>query len=223
MPTNPYPRLAAKAWATLRNRAGSSPTTKFTPEMVAALMNLSSAKNARDNVTWPMQQLGLIDEDGSLTKRGHKWRVNSSVTDACQEILEEVYPDDLSGLVDDEGNPNRKMVSDWFQRKGYGKSNANRMAVTYVTVASTVNSEPHDGIPGTVSKPPKTQPKGNSQEPPDDYESLAAKQRESAPPPVTSNGGPTVHIDIQIHIPVDATPEQIDQIFSSMARHLYTT
>ena len=39
--------------------------------------------------------------------------------------------------------------------------------------------------------------------------------------PAKSNGGPTVHLDIQIHIPADATPDQIDQIFSSMARHLY--
>ncbi|MBI4200389.1 MAG: DUF5343 domain-containing protein [Chloroflexi bacterium] len=32
---------------------------------------------------------------------------------------------------------------------------------------------------------------------------------------------PTVHIDIQIHIDSSASPEQIDQIFASMARHLY--
>ena len=32
---------------------------------------------------------------------------------------------------------------------------------------------------------------------------------------------PSVHIDIQIHIDSSASPEQIDQIFASMARHLY--
>ena len=32
---------------------------------------------------------------------------------------------------------------------------------------------------------------------------------------------PAVHIDIQIHIDSSATSEQIDQIFASMARHLY--
>jgi hypothetical protein len=38
-----------------------------------------------------------------------------------------------------------------------------------------------------------------------------------------ANGLPTpsVHIDVQIHIDASASPEQIDQIFSSMARHLY--
>ena len=32
---------------------------------------------------------------------------------------------------------------------------------------------------------------------------------------------PSVHINIQIHIDPNSTPEQIDQIFGSMARHLY--
>lgn len=33
--------------------------------------------------------------------------------------------------------------------------------------------------------------------------------------------GPEVHIDIQVHISADMSPEQIDTIFSSMAKHLY--
>ena len=34
-------------------------------------------------------------------------------------------------------------------------------------------------------------------------------------------GHPSVHIDFQIHISPEASPEQIDQIFASMRRHLY--
>lgn len=43
-------------------------------------------------------------------------------------------------------------------------------------------------------------------------------------PPAQSHSSarvPTVHIDIQIHIAADAKLEQIDQIFASMAKHLY--
>lgn len=32
---------------------------------------------------------------------------------------------------------------------------------------------------------------------------------------------PSIHIDLQIHVSPEATPEQIDQIFKSMAKHLY--
>jgi hypothetical protein len=36
-----------------------------------------------------------------------------------------------------------------------------------------------------------------------------------------ANNSPSVHIDIQIHISPEASGDQIDQIFKSMAKHLY--
>ena len=36
-----------------------------------------------------------------------------------------------------------------------------------------------------------------------------------------SQAAPSVHIDIQVHIAPESSPEQIDQIFKSMAKHLY--
>lgn len=37
----------------------------------------------------------------------------------------------------------------------------------------------------------------------------------------SSGSGPSLHIDLQIHISPDASTEQIDQIFASMSKHLY--
>lgn len=37
----------------------------------------------------------------------------------------------------------------------------------------------------------------------------------------SANHSPSVHIDIQIHISPEASADQIDQIFKSMAKHLY--
>lgn len=39
--------------------------------------------------------------------------------------------------------------------------------------------------------------------------------------PAQHTGLPGLHIDVQIHIAPEASPEQIDQIFASMAKHLY--
>lgn len=36
-----------------------------------------------------------------------------------------------------------------------------------------------------------------------------------------TGSGPALHIDMQIHISADSNAEQIDQIFASMAKHLY--
>lgn len=44
---------------------------------------------------------------------------------------------------------------------------------------------------------------------------------EEQPPKQNPRATPNLHIDVQVHISADATAEQIDQIFASMAKHLY--
>ncbi|MDE0603894.1 MAG: hypothetical protein OXI18_05760 [bacterium] len=223
MATNAYPKIGVKTWATLRARAATAPSTKFTPETVAALMEMGNPKSARDNTVSPMRRLGLIDEDGALTDRGNKWRVDSSFGDACQEILDEFYPDELGSLTNEDGSPDADKVKNWFGHKGFGNSNARKMAATYVMVASKRLPEP----PAAGSDKPKkkastkTDDSGKPSQAKKAEVPLEKEAQESSAATVSPNGGPTVHLDIQIHIPADATPGQIDQIFSSMARHLY--
>lgn len=47
------------------------------------------------------------------------------------------------------------------------------------------------------------------------------REASSGNAPINSPNGPSVHIDIQVHIAPESTPEQIDQIFKSMGKHLY--
>lgn len=51
-------------------------------------------------------------------------------------------------------------------------------------------------------------------------EDIVSKPKET-PVQTERPSQPSVHIDFQIHISPEATPEQIDQIFDSMRRHLY--
>lgn len=52
--------------------------------------------------------------------------------------------------------------------------------------------------------------------------SSGARQGEvTGAPKANAALGPSVHIDIQVHISPESTPEQIDQIFKSMSKHLY--
>ncbi len=223
MAASAYPKIGAKAWATLRDKAVDAPTTKFTPDLVASLMGMASPDSALGNTVRPMRRLGLIDEDGALTDRGKKWRVDESFGDACQEILDEIYPDVLGALTADDGSPDSAKIKTWFAHQGFGQVNARQMAATYVMVAGkrlpeTVGADSGNAKP-TASpsrKAPRTPSKQKVAEKPQDPET-----HEPPSPPAKSDSGPTVHLDIQIHIPADATPAQIDQIFSSMAKHLY--
>ena len=58
MATNGYPKIPLKAWRTLRSKAASAPSTKFTPSVVAALMGMASPESAANNTVAPMRRLG---------------------------------------------------------------------------------------------------------------------------------------------------------------------
>ncbi len=222
MASTGYPKVTLKAWRDLRSRAADAPSTKFTPSTVAALMGMANPKSALNNTVSPVRRLGLIDDDGALTARGNKWRIDASYAAACDEILAEVYPSELSALVDGTGAPDQQLVKTWFDHKGFGASNSRQMAATYVMIATKQVPEvaPTQARNATTRKP--SAGKVDSAAP--RVSASDGTQAHATPewPTPTSGVGPNVHLDIQIHIPADASADQIDQIFASMARHLYT-
>ena len=221
-----YPKMPSTAWGTLRARASSAPSTKFIPSTVAALLGMASPASAKTNIVNSFRRMGLIDDDGALTDRGNKWRVDASYSDACQEIVDEVYPADLAALTTAEGAPDRVKIGTWFQHKGYGGSNAAQMAATYVMIAEkelpdVSASESNKGSAKPRASRPKTAKSAVAA-----VASNAGHEQQVVTPapavqPTQADSGPIIHLDIQIHIPADASPEQIDQIFASMAKHLY--
>ncbi|GAA4902754.1 hypothetical protein GCM10023223_18850 [Stackebrandtia albiflava] len=224
MATVGYPKISSKAWRALRARASSAPTTKYTPANVAAMLGMASPDSARDNTVSPMKRLGLIDEDGTLTDRGNKWRVDLTYPDACGEILADVYPSDLATLVDHEGKPDQQQVQTWLEHKGFGGSNARQMAATYVMIAGKIIPEPFVGDQrsnGKQTKRAEAATKVAKKALPKVEVEPALRQSVIEGKPEVGSGRPNLHLDIQIHIPADATTGQIDQIFASMAKHLY--
>ena len=225
MPIGALPKVGAKPWFVLRSKAGSAPSTRFTPGLVAAALDMGSATSARSNVLRPMRALGIFDEEGNLTPLGNKWRNESTYAEACQEILDKVYPPDLAALTDADGNPSVTQVRTWLVNNGFGESNARQMAATYVMIASKELAEAPGPSEGKRKAPTPVKSVAPAKE-------KAARQKQSStnlePPKeqveqrtLPPSNAPGIHLDIQIHVPADASAEQIDAIFRSMAKHIY--
>ncbi len=169
-----------------------------------------------------MRRLGVIDQDGGLTSRGNKWRGDASYGEACQEILDEVYPPELTSFTDAGGTTDRSKVTTWFQHQGLGLSNARQIAATYAMIADKKLPEAVQPDTAKTRRPTsakKAQPKVVKQGP---GESTVVERADPPKPPENPPAtGASIHLDIQIHIPADASADQIDRIFASMAKHLY--
>jgi Family of unknown function (DUF5343) len=227
-----YPYLPDRNWWALRRRFQQTPPRgEVDASYLASVLGIGEA--AAGNLIAPLRAVGLVDDSGRPTDRAMAWRDDDGYRQATEEMLESVYPQGLRDAAPPP-DPDRDTVIRWFLRDtGTGQSAAERMARFYILLAAgdpsgaeQVASERtarqvQSGSPGRQGRHPRAR--------------RASTTDGAAAPLVASAGGdrasslavprqphqPSIHIDIQVHIDPAATSDQIDQIFASMARHLY--
>ncbi|MGH7484872.1 MAG: hypothetical protein ACREMY_04585, partial [bacterium] len=128
--------------------------------------------------------------------------------------------------MNSDGSVDTNAVKNWFGHQGLGTSNAGGMASTFIMIAK--KELPERG--GDDSKRTSAERKGTKRKAPepkevsasvDDSVESGVDSRSGAREDISSRRGADIHLDIQIHIPANASAEQIDQIFASMSKHLY--
>lgn len=210
-----YPRLPAKNWWTLRDRFKQTMPARVDADYLQSVMGLSSTASA-GNLMGPLRTLGLIDEKGVPTERALDWRHDESYKDVCDAIVAEVYPDALRSAFPDPSANNPGAVN-WFARNtGAGQGAATGMAALYMLLLSGDLAARSNGQAAVTVKPVK---KTSTTVRPQVAKPPAKQTDQHAAPP--RREVPSVNVNVQIHISSDANADQIDQIFKSMAEHLY--
>lgn len=219
---NGYPMISEKNWWTIRDKFKSSLPATVSANYIKTLLTLSSEDSAKSNVIIPMKRLGLIDENGKPTQLANDWRLDDKYKTSCEVIIKNVYPQELLDLFPDE-NIDRNSVNGWFMGHGVGSGAAGKMTALFTLLKS---GEIKDIQPQKSSNGKKSINKPKSSVIPkvveDDYASKEDVERTPASKGKENTGNrPNLHIDLQIHISPDSTPEQIETIFASMAKHFY--
>jgi hypothetical protein len=207
-----YPVIPEKHWWTLRERFQQSIPTAVTPSFLAATLGMLE-RSAKANIIPSLVMMGIIDQDGKPEERATRWRDDLEYPEVCREIRSELYPQELLDAVPGP-SVDRPTVERWFAgRTGAGKTAVNRFAKVYEILTTATLPEKRKGSSRPAKTSPRAKPRPKKSVP---DEPLAGEKE----PIVLSGVEPSIHIDIQIHISPDAKPDQIDQIFASMAKHL---
>ena len=209
-----YPMLPVNHWWTLREKFKQSIPGTVTANYLATVLNMKEV-SARANILPFIQQLGITDDEGKTLDRAREWRDDTMYPDVCATIAKEVYPSELLEAVPDPAN-NRAAAERWFSNKtGAGVAAVQRMTRLF-SVLIDANPENKPGSKSTGEKISSTShPKKKA---------AGAATKGETPQGKEQQGGddaPSVHINLQIHVSSDATPDQIDKIFESMATHIY--
>jgi len=212
-----FPTLGSGAWWGLRRRFRASMPSRVDLNYLQTVLDLK--EKAAKNLLPQLRTLGLVGEDGKPTDLANEWRTDEGYATACTTILEEMYPQGLRDAVPPSA-PDPSAASRWFMREaGVGEASAKMMARVYVLVTQAdPNGESSES--GRERRPRQTP----AVRAPAERKRASDSPQPPKPKDADDGGkgdGPSLHIDVQIHIPSDATPEQIDAIFASMAKNLY--
>ena len=203
-------------WWALRKKFKQSIPGIVTDSYLATVLKMEP-NSARANVLPFLKTLGIIDEEGKTGERAKQWRDDGHYAEVCKQILGEVYPQELLDAVNDVSQ--RTQAERWFATKtGTGEGASRRMAALYCTLLE------RDASKQTEEKPERPRSGKRTEEKP-----VARPSVPSAPiTPATGHSspeppqGPGISINLEIHISADSTPDQIDAIFASMAKHIYS-
>ena len=216
-----YPYLPAKSWWALRKKFHQSIPPQVTPSYLVAVLG-GAEVSVKRNVLLGLKAVGLVDEDGSATERTKLWRDDTSYSEVCRQILDELYPAELLNALPGPAI-DKAAARRWFMTTtGCGEQAAGKMAAT---CALLMEADPSAGDDTTVRKEKKNLPRESRTQP---GASVATKKRDhtsqAQDPPRTllpSLEMPEMRLNVEIRIDASVTPEQIDLIFASMAKHLY--
>ncbi|MHB1689039.1 MAG: DUF5343 domain-containing protein [Ignavibacteriaceae bacterium] len=216
-----YPNLPSKLWWQLREKFKTSIPSTITPGYVATALDMKES-SAKANVMPALIKLGFVDDKFKPKDRVYEWRDDKSYSKVCEEIIKEIYPEELIEALPGP-NPPRVSVERWFANKAkVGANAAKKMAITYEILCEADFKKGEESISNakSINDKPKSKIK-------DKIERSTTKRTDNGKTvkgedeDINKDFNPSVHIDIQIHISPDASPEQIDKIFISMSKHIF--
>ncbi|MCY4392256.1 MAG: hypothetical protein OXE43_09405 [Chloroflexi bacterium] len=213
MSDRPFPVLNGSVWWRLRSAFQRSLPREVTPTYLATV--LSTEDDFAKNVLRNLRLLGLVGEESAPTELAIRWRDDEQYAGACQDIAKLVYPDELLSAAPGP-EADAKTAAQWFQRSRLlGQGAAKNAARTYVLITSATLPTEDGRTPtkkGTVAKDGSTSKRPRA---------TGTRKPPSEPTP-RGFEQPRPQIAVQVNIAPDMTPEQIDQVFASMAKHFYS-
>lgn len=217
-----FPSVPAAHWWALRKKFQQTIPGVVTSTYIASVLKMQE-DSARANVLPGLRFCKIIDVDGKPTERAKQWRDDTLYPGVCEAILRESYPEELLDAIPDPA-ADKDGASRWFaNHSGAGAASVKKMVQFYTLLtekdpskaseAPKANGGERSKAVSATREPRKAQPaKIQKPDPP------------PPPPPPAHHGrteGPPVHINLQIHISADASADQIDQVFKSLAQHVY--
>jgi hypothetical protein len=241
-----FPNISDTAWWQLRKLFQGKGVPKIFDVNYVLTAGLRESEASASNLVRPFKRLGLFSNDGKPTQLAYDWTYDDKYKEVCKKILLDIYPAAPTEMFTEGTEEDRTGVVRWLQRNLHlTPHSARQYAVLYILLAKGDPTEQEEGAssqPAKSAKPtgaangqrraPRSRPTTAAAAPAAQtplfavpveeqlVQGVALHHPQRAPQP-RNRPEPTLNINVQVHIPAEATPELIDAIFESMAKHLW--
>ena len=109
-----YPKLGAKNWWALRSLFRRRVPAVVTPNYLATALSMTEL-SAKTNVLGSFKKIGILGDEGKPTDLAYEWRDDKKYPDACKQIMDNQYPQELKDLYH---NPEQDFsgLKNWFMK-----------------------------------------------------------------------------------------------------------
>ena len=188
----------------LKELLGKIRDTGVPPKVTTKWMESIGYKSSNDRgMIAVLQQIKFIDGSGTPKELWAKYR-GGQYRQVLAVGIQEGYTDLFNVYPDANTRSNEELENYFGTRSTAGKQVISKTVGTFKALCELAD---FSSLPNS--------PKQEDTKTNDDLVRVLKQSNQQAP-----HFSPNLHIDIQIHISPETTPEQIDQIFASMAKHL---
>lgn len=179
-------------------------TTGVPPKANADWLRSLGYTSSNDRTIPPvLKALGFIDNSNVPTQRWRDYR-GADHRRVLGDALRDAYPDLFNLYPDACARSDAELESFFRTHTDGGDQVVKKLVGTFKALCANAD------VGGEVSLGARLAPQ-------------PAPSMNPAPSALNAALAPSLHIDIQIHISPESSAEQVDQIFKSMAKHLYKT
>lgn len=188
----------------LKELLGKIRQTGVPPKVTTKWMESIGYKSSNDRgMIAVLQQIKFIDGSGTPKELWTRYR-GGQYRQVLAVGIQEGYTDLFNVYPDANTRSNEELENYFGTRSTAGKQVISKTVGTFKALCELAD---FSSLPNS--------PKHEDSRTNDESVRVPKQSSQQAP-----HFSPNLHIDIQIHISPETTPEQIDQIFASMAKHL---
>lgn len=158
-----------------------------------------------------LKYVGLIENSGTPSKIWRDYRGHGSGR-ALAEAIRSAYPELFTTYPDAQSRNPEELKAFFRGHSTYGAQAVGKAVNTFQALCQNADFSSSPARTGRAAPAPSAAPEQPHANPSSGLATVAL---------ATSNNSPSLHIDIQIHISPEASPEQIEKIFESMSKYLY--